>query len=77
MKLDEQLDAALKTERPMTCLRELLRDLIAQGEEREFLLGELENYRHVLRKAGRDADEDIILEVMDFLVGFCGPGMEI
>jgi hypothetical protein len=30
-----------------------------------------------LRDAGRDADEDMVLEVMDFLAGWSSPHMKI
>lgn len=74
----ELFEAALRADDPVdqlsTVVRRLLRD---SGLDREALLGELEAFREVLRAEGRDADEDLVLEVMDFLVGWASPHMKI
>jgi hypothetical protein len=30
-----------------------------------------------LRQAGREADEDMVMDVMDFLMGWCSPHMKL
>ncbi|HTP07012.1 MAG TPA: hypothetical protein VMP08_02085 [Anaerolineae bacterium] len=77
MELEEQLDAAWKKETPIEDIRDLLKDLVAQGEKPETILAKLENYRHTLQRMGRYSEEDVILEVMDFLTGWCSQQMKI
>jgi len=33
----------------------------------------LEEFRLVLGSRGREDDQDVVLEVLDFLTGWCGP----
>jgi hypothetical protein len=78
MSLGEgQFAQVLHTEQPRVRLRETVRSLLAQDWTREQLLADLEHYRGLLREAGRDEDEDVVLEVMDFLVGWCSPHMKV
>jgi hypothetical protein len=44
---------------------------------RQELLDALEGVRADLRSQGREADEDMVMEVMDCLVGWCSPHMRI
>jgi hypothetical protein len=63
---------------PFGQLREVVRGLLVAGHEREALLNELQAYVvDELRPDGRDEDEDVILDVMDCLVGWCGPDMRL
>jgi len=48
-------------------LRTLLTKVLKEGEERETILIKMEE----LRKSVSHEQEDILLEVMDFLVGWC------
>jgi hypothetical protein len=57
-----------------TTIRRLLKE---QGRPRQEILAELEEFRGVLREQGRDTDEDVVLEVMDFLVGWSSPHMSM
>jgi hypothetical protein len=77
MNIEDQLDEALKSEQPLEHLRRIVQGLLAQGQDRDAILKELENFRNVLREMGREEDEDIVLEVMDFLVGWCSPHMKL
>jgi len=36
-----------------------------------------EQTRRQLREAGRDREEEVVLEIMDFLVGWCSPHMNL
>ncbi|HVA47411.1 MAG TPA: hypothetical protein VNH11_13660 [Pirellulales bacterium] len=47
------------------------------GQQRDSILGFFDKNRQALREAGRDSDEDVVLEVMDFLVGWCSPHMSL
>ena len=77
MSIQEQLDEALRSERPIWRLRDVVQSLLAQGQEREAVVAELEHFRCFLHAMGRDEDEDIVLEVMDFLVGWSSPHMKL
>jgi hypothetical protein len=77
MGFDEELEQALGSAEPVSELRALAARLIAQGREREAVLQLFEAARGRLRKADREKDEDAVLDVMDFLVGWCSPHMEI
>lgn len=77
MQLDAQFDAALHTPEPLLRLRDTVRALLDQDWTRDELLAALETFRETLRTAGRDADEDIVLEAMDFVTGWCSPQMKV
>ncbi len=73
----EQLDAALRANQPAECLRELVERLLEQDYDRQKLAAGLESFRDRLRAEGGEGDEDIVLEVMDFLAGWCSPHMAL
>lgn len=77
MTIEARFTAALASPQPLWCSREAARGLLERGWGRDELLAALERFRGVLREAGRDDDEDIVLEVMDFLVGWCSPQMKV
>ncbi len=77
MGLYQQFDEALHTEDSLHRLVEVVRSLLAQGYEREALVEEFEGFRKLLQEAGREEDEDVVLDVMDSLVGWCSPGARI
>lgn len=77
MSARERLEAALRAECPTLQLREVVRQLLSEGWERDALITELEDWRPRLREAGREEAEDVVLEVLDFLTGFCSPHMQL
>jgi hypothetical protein len=77
MVIQEKLNQALLSKQPLIQLREAVRDLLDQGCAREALLSEMENFRSFLRETKREDDEDIVLEVMDFIVGWSSPHMTL
>jgi len=68
-KLVQILQASGTREEAFCALRTLLSKALRDGEEREALLGTMEE----LRKSASDDQEDILLDVMDCVVGWCGP----
>lgn len=70
-------EIALVTERPTKALTEAVEALLTAGNSRDELLAELESFRQHLQQQDRDTDEDRVLEVMDFLVGWSSPHMKI
>jgi hypothetical protein len=73
----QQFEKALQGGQPTTCLREVVRGLLAQGYTRQTVLDELETFRRLLQQSGRLEDEDVVLEVLDFLAGWCSPHMAL
>ncbi len=58
-------------------LREYARDLLATGYPRQRLYDDFENVRAELRERGQEEQEDAVMDVMDFLVGWCSPGARL
>jgi hypothetical protein len=73
----ELFEAALATDAPTEDLRAAVAGLISEGADREEIRAELEAWRAELREQGRDEDEDVVLEVLDFLTGWSSPHMKI
>jgi hypothetical protein len=65
---------ALESDDKCMSLREELIQMRSEGFSKENLLSELENFRQVIDSA---AIEDTVLDVMDFLSGFCSPQLSI
>src|SRR4051812_46057162 len=77
MPLDPRLQDALTGPAPLDQLRALVRRLQAQGEDQPRILELFESARRHLRASGRDAEEDTLMEAMDFLVGWCSPHVSL
>ena len=77
MSAKEQFNVALHSEQPLWRLREVVQGLLVQGHERDAIAADLESFRSLLQESGRDEDEDIVLEVIDFLAGWCSPHMRL
>ncbi len=69
--------AALTEPDPALRLREVVQRLLAEGRPREELLSDLDSIRATLRQAGQDEAEDVVLDVMDFVVGWASPHMKV
>jgi hypothetical protein len=71
-------DAGLKSANPTAALSDVVRRLHKEfGLDREQILAKLEELREHLRNESRDSDEDVVLEVMDFLVGWSSPRVSL
>lgn len=57
-------------------IREQVATLIMSVDKEEILAG-LSELRFEFHDAGLEAAEDTILEIMDFLVGWCAPTMRL
>jgi hypothetical protein len=68
-KLIQILKDSGTREETIWALRTLLSKALEDGEKRETILIKMGE----LRKLVSDQQEDILLEVMDFLVGWCSP----
>jgi hypothetical protein len=73
----EAFEQALKTESPALSLRASLAAMLSRGASRESLLRDLDDIRRELRATRREPDEDVVLEVMDFLEGWSSPHLSL
>ena len=75
--IDQRIQQALTSSAPVIELRNVVGHLLAEGQTREAILELLERARQQLRQANRETDEDAVMDVMDFLVGWCSPHMKL
>lgn len=68
---------ALNSPQPMWSLREAVQHLLTMKQTQEAVLAELEDFQALLQNEEREEDEDVVLEVMDFLTGWCSPHMTL
>jgi hypothetical protein len=73
----EALKSSIKFRQDLMVLRDIARSLLDAGMTRESLLGNLEHLRIEFQNARDSEAEDITLEVMDCVVGWCSPHMRI
>ena len=77
MALDKSIDDALRSSEPVARLRTLVRQWMDQGKDKAAILGLFEDVRKELTQAGRERDEDAVLDVMDFVTGWCSPHVKL
>lgn len=69
---------ALESPVPLMALRAVVEhELRDRHADRDVVLAELEALRGQLRSEGRDDLEDVVLEVMDFVAGWCSPHVRV
>jgi hypothetical protein len=67
---------ALASEQPLWTLRAAVaEELRRSGDDRPRVLEDLEQLRAVLEDEGRD--EDVVLDVMSFVAGWCSPQLRL
>jgi len=67
-------EQSLVSDKPAARLTDAIRHLLKDPQnDRDGLLGELEEFRVLLRQDQRESDDDVVLEVMDFLTGWASP----
>lgn len=67
MNLSEQFMSAMDSDDKFKSLYNVVKDLRESNISRDVLLTELQNFR---AKTETEDDEDIVLDVMDYLSGF-------
>lgn len=67
-------EAVLRADRPRESLRNLVQLFLDSGTlTADSALEELEELSDLLRREDRQNDDDVVLDVMDFLVAWCSP----
>jgi hypothetical protein len=77
MSITDEFNAALASGDGLTGLRSAAARELQAGIPRERVVAQLEALRTDLRAAGRDADDDVVLEVLDFVTGWCSPHVRL
>jgi hypothetical protein len=77
MPLEECFDEALRSPDPLERLRSLALRLSSQGQDQAEIIAKFEEARRQLRESSRESDEDVVMDVMDCLVGWCSPHMRV
>jgi len=72
-----ELVRSTPTARLMFPLRDVARDALAQGYEKDALIEDFESVRAQLDEQGDEEREDAVMEVMDFLYGWCSTHMKL
>lgn len=73
MAITQDFYAALASEQPLERLRRTVARELEAGVPRERLVAQFEDLRADLRASGREDDEEVVLEVMDFLTEWSSP----
>jgi hypothetical protein len=69
----EHFEAALQMTDPYQGLVQLALAFSAAGDPPAIIVQRFERFRTHLQQHQRDQDDDLILEVMDRIIGWCGP----
>ena len=70
----EKFNKALQSEDKLTNLVSEVKQLRKEGHSKEQILASFVLYRETISS---ESDEDVVLEIMDFLTGFCSPHLRI
>jgi hypothetical protein len=73
MAVTDEFRAALASQSPLDGLRSAAEHELQAGTPREQVVATLE----ALRSGLSDGDEDVVLEVMDFVTGWCSPQVRL
>jgi hypothetical protein len=74
MKLRQILSEAFEADKNLSKLHAELVKLRSEGVDREILMAELKAYHDELES---EADQDLILEALDFFYGWCRADLRI
>jgi hypothetical protein len=70
---DERFENALQSSEPHKTLTEFVTELASSGHTQEEVYQIFDSFRSQLRLAARESDEDIVMDVMDYICGWCSP----
>jgi hypothetical protein len=73
-KLKQELEAAITSDKPLEEIVAMLRRYKGQGVSQQEVYSFLQSWHEA---AADEATDDRILEVADFVAGFCSPHMKI
>lgn len=68
-----RFEDALRNAEPYKTLRDFADELASEGHTQEEIYQRFDSFRSQLRFAARESDEDIVMDVMDYICGWCSP----
>lgn len=77
VNVDDRFEDALAVEEGHTGLIKLVRQLQGEGLIQTEIHALLKQHMLALRSQSREMDEDRVADVMDFIVGWCSPHMQL
>ena len=77
MRAHEEIVLALSSPEPFKQLHALAVNLLDRGSDRATVIQEFQQVQQQLREANREAEEDLVMDVLDCLVDWCSPHMRI
>ena len=79
IKSEVRFEKALQSPEPLKALNNLAIELSAEGHEVTDIYGLFENFLLHLRNSGekKEAEEELLMEVMDALTGWCHPNVQL
>jgi hypothetical protein len=77
MTISEQFELAFRSAKPYEALRAVAEALLAEGRPEKAVYDLFEAVRAQLRLESRETEEDLVMEVMDCLVGWCAPHQKL
>ena len=66
-------EEALASSNPVERLRDAVARELDGGADRDVVYRALDELRLDLRRSGEETEEDAVMDVMDFLTGWCSP----
>ena len=72
-----RFEESLQSSKRFEALRQLALELAAEGNEPEMILARFDEFRAMLRMSDRVKDEDVVMDVMDCIVGQCSEHMNL
>lgn len=72
-----RFEECLQSSKPFEALRRLALALAAEGNQPEMVLARFDEFRAMLRLSDRVKDEDVVMNVMDCIVGQCSESMNL
>lgn len=71
------LASTVEPSRLVAELRAFAREMLDTGYSRHALIEDFEGVRAEMRRRDDEEREDAVMDVMDFLVGWCSPGARL
>jgi hypothetical protein len=77
MTIEPKFESAFRSSDRVGELRKIAQRLLDEGQPSAAVLRRFDHLRQQLRAAGREEEEDAVMDVMDFLTGWCSPHVKL
>jgi hypothetical protein len=76
-KLINAITGCFDSQKPLEDIHRILESLLQAGYEKARMIADLEEYRMGLQSEGKQREEDLVLDGLDFLTGWVGPEKQL